>query len=205
MPRRQAFTLIELLVVITIIVVLIAVLLPTLAGAKEESWRTVCRSQLRQIAIACEMYASEHAEQYPPSDPYTFQTSVMYMQVVTHDRLINSYLNWRRDAMWCPRDAETRSYGYNDLANVYSPAGWYIGYFLYYSTPSNLWGPGRRSAMQSPSATRAGSDYVWIPGYDDFAAHTPSRQFGANQLFGDSSVRWRRNEQLVYMADLKVW
>src|SRR5262249_53308589 len=151
--------------------VLIALLLPTLAGAKEESWRTVCRSQLRQTALACEMYAGEHAEQYPPSDPYTVETSVMYMQVVTHDRLINSYLNGRRDALWCPRYIDTVNLAYDDIAHIYSPSGWYIGYFLYYSTPSGLWGPGKRTAMRSPSSTRVGSDYVWIPGYDNYAAH----------------------------------
>lgn len=204
MKNRSGFTLVELVVVIAVIALLIALLLPMLSRAREEADRTTCRSYLRQISLGCEMYAGEAAGWYPLTDPYAIQTSVLFMARSDHDLLVSQYLGGRRDALWCPGIRKTRSYQYDDLPVVQRPDGWYIGYFIYYRTPG-LWGPRKQDVMRSPSSTRVGSDYVWIPGYDAFSPHTPLRQDGANQLYGDGSVRWRSNTQLDSMSDLKVW
>jgi len=57
---NKAFTLIELLVVMVIIALLVGLLLPALARAKEEARKTQCRSNLRQIGLAIEMYANDN-------------------------------------------------------------------------------------------------------------------------------------------------
>ena len=63
--RRQsarsapAFTLIELLVVIAIVAIMSAILLPALARAKAAAQRAVCESNVRQLALATEMYLGD--------------------------------------------------------------------------------------------------------------------------------------------------
>ncbi len=59
---RSGFTLIELLVVVGIISLLIAILLPSLRGAREQARSVTCLSNLRQIAHGWHMYADENRD-----------------------------------------------------------------------------------------------------------------------------------------------
>jgi len=60
--RRAGFTLIELLVVISIIAVLLSILLPAIGTARKAAGRVVDASNLRQIAIASAVYASDNKQ-----------------------------------------------------------------------------------------------------------------------------------------------
>ena len=62
---RGAFTLVELLVVIAVLAVLMALMLPTLASAREKGWRATCLSNLRQMGIATQAYASDNDGKIP--------------------------------------------------------------------------------------------------------------------------------------------
>ena len=66
---RKGFTLIELLVTIGIIAILIGLLLPTLSAAKESARKTVCQSNLRQIAISLIMYSQNNKDFFPSVAP----------------------------------------------------------------------------------------------------------------------------------------
>src|SRR5437016_1985690 len=63
--KRRGFTLIELLVVVAIIALLISILLPRLAGAREQAKNAYCLANLKGIGTASNAYASEYDQIVP--------------------------------------------------------------------------------------------------------------------------------------------
>lgn len=61
---HQAFTFIELLVVIAIVAILVALLLPA-HSTRGDARRTMCRSNLSQVALGYILWASANANLYP--------------------------------------------------------------------------------------------------------------------------------------------
>jgi len=88
---RRAFTLIELLVVIGVIALLLAITVPALRRAREMGRETVCRSNLRQLAIILDTYTSEHDQRFP--DPGT-----IYYSSESLDR--NKWADYYRCCRW---------------------------------------------------------------------------------------------------------
>lgn len=62
---NAAFTLIELLVVIAIISILMAIIFPVFASARANARKTVCVSNMGQIALALRMYADDYDGGFP--------------------------------------------------------------------------------------------------------------------------------------------
>jgi prepilin-type N-terminal cleavage/methylation domain-containing protein len=66
--RRKGFTLIELLVVIAIIGILAAMVFPVFARARESARKAVCLSNVKNIALAVQMYLADNNDTLPPQE-----------------------------------------------------------------------------------------------------------------------------------------
>ncbi|MFB3882965.1 MAG: type II secretion system protein [Armatimonadota bacterium] len=66
--RRRGFTLIELLVVIAIIGILAAMVFPVFARARESARKAVCLSNVKNIALAFQMYLADNNDTLPPAE-----------------------------------------------------------------------------------------------------------------------------------------
>jgi prepilin-type N-terminal cleavage/methylation domain-containing protein/prepilin-type processing-associated H-X9-DG protein len=89
--RRSGFTLIELLVVVSIIALLIAILLPSLARAKNNAKKTACASNMHQIGVALNTYAAEYDNNVPPETGRGIEN-------YGYGNTSNAHLYLRRDA-----------------------------------------------------------------------------------------------------------
>jgi prepilin-type N-terminal cleavage/methylation domain-containing protein/prepilin-type processing-associated H-X9-DG protein len=68
MTRRRGFTLIELLVVIAIIGILAAMVFPVFARARESARKAVCLSNVKNIALAVNMYLADYNDTFWPAE-----------------------------------------------------------------------------------------------------------------------------------------
>lgn len=74
--RKSGFTLIELLVVIAIIAILAAILFPVFARAREAARKSTCQSNLKECAIAIQLYWTDYDATLPSSALTTPGTTV---------------------------------------------------------------------------------------------------------------------------------
>jgi len=110
MRKNHGFTLIELLVVIAIIAILAAILFPVFARAREAARKATCLSNLKQIALACLMYAQDYDEVLPAVNNDGYNATSHAIDPA------NAYIEWSV--------AETRNLGsidYWQLADVLTP------------------------------------------------------------------------------------
>ena len=77
--KRAGFTLIELLVVIAIVAIIAAILFPVFASVRERGQRTVCQSNLKQIALAMQQYVQDNGGVYPIASGTVNKGGVAYL------------------------------------------------------------------------------------------------------------------------------
>jgi prepilin-type N-terminal cleavage/methylation domain-containing protein/prepilin-type processing-associated H-X9-DG protein len=115
--RRAGFTLVELLVVIGIIALLLAMLLPTITGARRQARVVLCASNIRQLCIALTSYATDNKQRFPvnigPSPGNYWHYSTSAGSYVSTDEFP------KYGVFTCPTDLEgaARSYSMNAFAS----------------------------------------------------------------------------------------
>ena len=143
MKRRFGFTLIELLVVIAIIGILAAMVFPVFARARESARKAVCLSNVKNIAMAFQMYFTDY-DRFPPREHG--QAAEEYFSIepgkggsgdhpnCNHKQHANPYLRWpvvldeyirNRDVWRCPSAKRLGSAGW--ILPSYGEGG-HVGY-----------------------------------------------------------------------------
>jgi prepilin-type N-terminal cleavage/methylation domain-containing protein len=184
--RPNAFTLIELLVVIAIIAILAAMLLPTLAQAKMQSYSTNCKNNLKQVTMAVLMYTSDSQGYtfpvYTDDNPnYNNQNALWMGDIIVYDNKVDK-------VRLCPSAPNTNITDYTGGAGAcdtawcwnattpYIIGSYAINGWLYSGDNANVveYQQGldtqiansyifnKDAAIQKPSQTPVNMDQVWV-------------------------------------------
>jgi prepilin-type N-terminal cleavage/methylation domain-containing protein/prepilin-type processing-associated H-X9-DG protein len=171
LARRRGFTLIELLVVIAIIGILAAMLFPVFARARESARKIQCLSNVKNIALAAQMYLADY-DRFPPSNhpsgveadfwgtrPGRGGGDSMDGTACWRSTWANPFVRWaviwdeyikNRDVWRCPSARWSASVWF--IVPDYGPGAWWT----YLQTHMGEWGTGK---AVSPCA------YAFPPGW----------------------------------------
>ncbi|UCC67841.1 MAG: type II secretion system protein, partial [Armatimonadota bacterium] len=161
------FTLIELLVVIAIIGILAAMVFPVFARARESARKAVCLSNVKNIALAFQMYLADNNDTMPPSehrmeviehfeikggDDYGEWCVFQSNPYLRHPVILDEYVK-NRDVWRCPS------------GKIEGGATWIVpgpDWFTYMVAYDAEWGPG---ASDSDSWVAGPCFWSWPPGW----------------------------------------
>jgi len=195
----RGFTLIELLVVIAIIAILAAILFPVFARAREKARQTSCLANVKQLTLACHMYAQDYDELLPCVQHRTTTWLWGYWYHVVDPYVKNAQIRI------CPSNPATEpGYGWN-----YPHAGYRLDLLhqvplamIEYPSEMMLFGdsnPGSYRAYLYCSQTGSGTVHWPVPPGIRDATNVVSERHndGANFAFADGHAKWRKTADIL--------
>jgi type II secretory pathway pseudopilin PulG len=123
--RNSGFSLLEVLIILAVLVLLMAILLPSMARARDQARGTQCLSNLSQQGVASFMYAYERGGNLPsPSQDNTaaYETTQVFTKIPRSTaRSLSKMISRAGSVFYCPA-ARTPTYQPGDFdASVASP------------------------------------------------------------------------------------
>lgn len=131
--RSGGFTLIELLVVVAIIALLIAILLPSLAVARDQAKNAVCLANLKSMGLATQIYLNNYKEKLPVRGATTATGGGSVFNAFEPTRIIFKQDRRPLGIFTCPNDASpVRDYPLGDEVGNYPDS---LGIGTFYNLP----------------------------------------------------------------------
>ena len=207
---RRAFTLVELLVVIGIIAVLIAILLPSLAKAREQAKRAACLSNLRQVHQAFMLYALDNRDQVPLGYRKGKQFNSMLYSGTAKTYAIFGHLFLRRlmadgRAFYCPAE-ENPAFQWNSPVNRWpspdAPTTSAVNVQAGYSVRPEVEIPDVLTPLtRLPKLTKFKNKAILADTTSSPTRIQTRHRVGLNTLFGDGSAIWIPRKQIEPTID----
>ncbi len=185
-PQKTAFTLIELLVVISIIALLIGILLPALGAARGTARTAVCKSNMRQAAVAMNIYVADNNNFYPAAYVYPDQAWDGESQA-------RNAWTWQRQRGSNPPEGYLH-WSYFLLDNGLELAGFQCPELENGGYPATNWNDG----VDAPDGWQKGAGGSVVDRQVDYMAFAPNEMIiPRNKFFVNAPGTGGRNNQLV--------
>ena len=175
---RPGFTLIEVLVTVTVMIILTFMLFAVFLGVREKGRRTICQSNLKQLAVAMQLYVQDSDERYATEGRHYPMDNMWVSETLPYVK--------NRSIYTCPTQSRSSQaplgadYGYNwryldQISKTTAATTW-----MHADAPDDALRYGREVS----SCDRNG---VWSTWHSN----------GANYSFADGHIKWFTPEAIA--------